>query len=167
MFNKIDISNIFKDHIATLVDNSTGERSKGDIILFFILPLAPTALMVWYKASLDSNVVSILVTCMSVFAALLFNLILLIYDIIRKDANGTKKTDTKFKLLKQIYSNISFCILTAILTLLLSLSNFVINDLLPVRVVVVAFVYYLVIVFILTLFMVLKRVHVLLSHEIG
>lgn len=100
MFDKIDISKIFKDHLATLEDNSTGERSKGDIILFFVLPLIPTVLMVWYKASLDSNVVSILVTCMSVFAALLFNLLLLIYDIIRKDANGNKQIDTKLKFLK-------------------------------------------------------------------
>jgi len=167
MFNKIDISNIFNDHIATLVDNSTGERATGDIILFFVLPLIPALLMVLYKASLDTNIVSILVTCMSVFAALLFNLLLLIYDIIRKSTNGAGSLDQKLRFLKQIYSNISFCILIAILTLILSLSHFIIQELFPLRIIVVAFVYYLVTVFVLTLFMVLKRVHVLLSNEIG
>lgn len=167
MFDKINISKIFRDHVATLEDNSTGQRSTGDMVLFFILPIIPSCVMVWFKTSLDTNVVSILVTCMSVFAALLFNLLLLIYDIIRKTSNGAGQSGEKAKFLRQIYSNISFCILTAIVTLIFSLSHFIVQDVMAIRLLVVAGVYYLVIVFVLTLFMVLKRVHVLLSHEIG
>lgn len=165
MFEKINISNIVRDHLATLKDYKTQKISLSDIILFLILPIS-VSVIIMYNYRLCKDIVSILITSFSIFAALLFNLLLIIYDIINKHY---KKDDEKIKLkkpfLKEIYSNISFSILIAIVIIVLALSLFIINKF-PYRYFIEFIIYYSIILFILTLFMILKRIHILLSKEI-
>ncbi len=165
MFDKINISRIVKDHLATIKNYKTGKISLNDIVLFFLFPIIISFIIV-FNFILCKDIINILITSFSIFAALLFNLLLIIYDIINKHFN---KEDRNLKLkkafLKEIYSNISFSILVAIVIIVLCLSLFIINKI-PYRYFIEFIIYYVIVLFILTLFMVLKRIHSLLSKEI-
>ena len=165
MFDKINVAKIVRDHVATLKSFETDKYRSSDFILFFFFPLLLSGILVYFKFILGKDFINILATSLSIFAALLLNLLLLIYDILRK----SDKTDINYKLkatfLKEIYANISFCILISILTIVfLIIASLDIKELESI----LAFVIYsLVFVFVLTLFMVLKRVHILLSKEVS
>lgn len=165
MIEKINISQIVKDHISTLKNYETGKYSFWDFVLFFFVPFLIGGVLVYFRFKLTKEIVNGLVTSLSIFAALLFNLLLLIYDIIRKTENSEGINGLKTTFLKQIYSNISFCILIAISTVILLLISFLNIEIALLHYILAFFVYYLVSLFILTLFMILKRVHILLSKE--
>lgn len=165
MFDKINATKIVRDHVATLKSFDTDKYSSSDFLLFFFFPLLLSGILVYFKFILSKDFINILATSLSIFAALLLNLLLLIYDILRK----SEKTDSNYKLkakfLKQIYANISFCILISIVTIVfLIIASLNIKQLESI----LAFgIYSLVFIFVLTLFMVLKRVHILLSKEVS
>ena len=164
MFSKIDVRCIVSDHLATLQDAATGRRMKTDYFVFFGLPIVVAFCLAFVlNLSLNQGAVGILVTSLSIFAALLFNLLLLIYDVVRKVERGSQGLKETF--LSQIYSNISFAILVSIVSIIVLLvAYFDLNG--SCFALATSFaVYYLVTLFILTLFMILKRVHILLSRE--
>lgn len=165
IFTKINTTGIVKDHLRTLVHEHSGKLSVSDLVLFYGTPLITAFLLVWFKGAFGKTIGGVLVTSFSVFAALLFNLLLLIYDIVRKSDNALSAVKSKF--LGQIYHNISYAILTAISTIVLLLGYFVALALpsTKARVVLAFLVFALAANFILTILMILKRVHVLLSKE--
>lgn len=164
MFSKIDIGRIVRDHLATLRDDATGQRMKSDYFLFFGLPLVLASfLLLVLDLSQDRGAVGILVTSLSIFAALLFNLLLLIYDVVRKHEPGSR--NLRDALLSQVYSNISFAILVSILSIILLLAAYFDLNCSFFTLATSFAAYYLVSLFMLTLFMILKRVHILLSNE--
>jgi len=169
MFSKVNIVKIVKHHISTLKNYRTNKYSVGDFILFFGIPLFIAVIFVYFNISLTHNLTSLLITSLSIFAALLFNLLLLIYDIVQKTKN---RNTLKIRFLKEVYSNISFCILIAILAVVILIFISIFNnrnDLFIYRIFNLIFnfmAYYLITLFLLTLFMILKRIHVLLYKEV-
>jgi hypothetical protein len=162
---KINITGIVRDHLRTLVHDHSGQPSLQDYVLFYAFPLLAASALIWYKGTFGKGIGGVLVTSFSVFAALLFNLLLLIYDIVRK-ADGTMPS-LKSKFLKQIYSNISYSIFIAIMIIILLLGYFValsFSRTSP-RLILAFAVYCLSANFVLTILMILKRVHNLLSTE--
>lgn len=170
MFDKINIISILTDHINTLRNYRTNKYKIFDLILFFLIPL-PFSIILTYIYGITSNtLITIFSTSLSIFAALLFNLLLLIYDIVRNKDENTENHKLKMTFLKEIYSNISFSILVAISTVVISLFIALIDkpktDIQKWIIYILSIViYYLTSIFILTFLMVLKRVHVLLSKE--
>ena len=171
MFDKINIFDICRDHINTLRNFDTKKVSIGDLVLFFVIPLPIGAGAVWVHGSMKNTEVTVLVTAFSIFTALLFNLLLLTFDLISKTDGSSDDFMIRLKmlLLQQTYNNISFCILVAItaiglllIYLLDSRLGFSIDQ---VEYVISFGVYYLTTLFLLTLLMILKRVHILLSKE--
>jgi hypothetical protein len=163
MLDKIDVGRIITDHIDTLRDFRTGRRKKGDFVLFFILPLVAGAFAVLFVDAAKAT--GILLTSLSVFAALLFNLLLLVYESIQRARSEPSPDRLKIRILREVYANISFCIIVAVLAIVLLLAGPLRARLSSIAQVLVFLIYYLVGVFILTLLMVLKRVHILFSHE--
>lgn len=179
MLDKINIYQIAKDHIDTLKNYDTDKYSIEDFVLFFLFPFIISAILICVHSKLTDTFINLLVVSLSIFAALLFNLLILLYDIIKKeqpkDKEEGQKENIKLKMifLKQIYANISFCIFIAMIAIILlivssvnitntqsfSLNATKIGDVLA------FFIYALLFLFILTLLMVLKRVHILLSKE--
>lgn len=115
---------------------------------------------------------------LSIFTGLLFSLMLLTYDLVKRNEEQsinksgesnlkTKEKDDialKGKILKQIFNNISYSILVAIFSIMSLLLIYIWNN--PIYKFIIEFsVYFLVINFFLTLLMVLKRTHKLLSNE--
>jgi amino acid transporter len=174
MFSKINCWQIVKDHFLTLRDHKANKMSTGDAVLFIVAPLV-ISLSIFFglQFRLDTNVSNALMTSLSVFSALLFNLLLLIYDIVRKEEKerkeekDSKKDTLLLELLRQIYANISYSIFISVFTVAILLINFLDIKNICFVVIINCVVYYLTVQFVLTLFMILKRVHVLLKKEIN
>jgi len=168
IFDKISIAKIVGDHVNTLKDYGSSKYSKPDIILFFFVPFIISAASVYFGLLLNKDLVGILINVFSIFAGLLFNLLVLLYDVISKISNSVKSKQSnqlKINLLEQVFSNISFEILLSLFNVILLAVSTLFNS----KIVNSTFsflIFYLVILFTLSLLMVLKRVHKLLSDEI-
>lgn len=163
MIEKINILRIVSDHCASLVDATTEQRKDSDFVLFFGVPVIVGTGLIFGGILPNKDLIGILVASLSIFAALLFNLLLLIYDIVRKGNAAQPKQRGKF--LQEIYSSIAYSILIAIATIAALLLYFVVTSHLVTSYVVAFFVYSLGLNFILTILMILRRVHDLLSTE--
>jgi len=113
---------------------------------------------------LDSGEVSILITSLSIFAALLFNLLLLTHSIVAQgEGEGNKR---RLELLEEIYSHISYTILVSVVTIaiLISFSAIPYKCGIP-GAIFSLLVYFLVLNFLSTLMLILNRVHIMLNSE--
>ncbi len=168
MFNKVNIWLIVSDHVSTLRNYANNKVWIGDILLFLLTPIAAALLLTFVlRFELNIDAINALITSLSVFSALLFNLLLLIYDILRKESGGPTQANLRRKFLSQIYANISFSILVAVISIALLLLLFIETRLPYFTLALNLVIYFLVINFILTLLMILKRVHILLASEIN
>ena len=165
MSTKINPSIIVIDHFKTLRQNQIGKILFDDILIFFLLPILLSLLLLIFGQYLNDNLITIFVTSLSIFAALLFNLLLLIFDIVNKEDHKNDKSTLKIRYLKEIYSNISYSILISIIAIIALLVAYIDIPLTYLNFVLGFISYTLIIQFLLTLFMVLKRVHILLSKE--
>ena len=168
MLGKVNVTGIVLDHLGTLRDHSTCKYHRADFLLFFGVPAVVTGVLLYSYGDLKPNLVTIVATSLSVFAALLFNLLLLVYDAVRKSESvAAAHDDLREEFLRQVASNISFAILVAVATIVSVLALVFVNRVSSVAHIVSGIIYFLVTLFLLTLLMVLKRVHALLSEEIG
>lgn len=169
MIGKIDVRQIVADHFATLVDEDRPKQQSGlDFFLFVILPILAATALLYFDLILGKSIGNVLITALAVFAGLLFNLLLLIFDIANKPRPENERLDDlKRRFLREIYSNIAYSIFIALLTIVILLIHFLFLSLNSRSgFVFSAFViYFLCGNFILTLFMVLKRIHILLATE--
>lgn len=179
MFNKISVIGIIKDHISTLRNNKTSKIHYPDIILFFLFPAILSGIMTYFGVPLNDGLVNALITSFSIFSALLFNLLLLVYDISEKNQNQVRANDPleikriiqRRELLREIYVNVSFSIFVSTITVVILLTYFLkpnnckfwTVDICSLQWLLALTVYYLAVQFILTLFMVLKRIYRLLA----
>lgn len=164
MLDKVNVVQVVRDHVATLKRESDKKGSVADVLLFFGVPLLVAVVMtVWFRIRLSRELVGILVTSFSIFAALLFNLLLLIYDVARKRRSITNGLRARF--LKEIYANIAYSILIALCASVVLTIYFVLDREGLAELIVSGVVYFLSGNFLLTMLMVLKRVNVLLDSE--
>ena len=163
---------IIKDFAKTFRDHSL-KSAKLDVrsyILFWTAPFIITLLAVYLDLPLSGNLVNILLISLSVFAALLFNILLLIYDLahkIKAPQNGDQVQKIVRVLVNETFANISFSILISILSIVFLIidtfqfQSFLIENTLK------FLTFYLVIIFIMSLFIDLKRIYVLLQFEMN
>lgn len=166
MFSKINLFKIISDHIKTFTDATSGKFIISDFLVFIGIPIIVSIIVSIRGLYISNELITLLVTSLSIFAALLFNLLLLIYDIVRKGNDNKTPSEIKWKLLKEIYSNISFCILLSINAVIFLLAASITTNGSWVDQMIDIVITFLVSMFMLALFMILKRVHVLLSNEI-
>lgn len=166
MLDKVNVTRIVVDHIRTLRDNRTGRLSIPDLLLFFLVPGVISGVLLYSYGSLERNLINIVATSLSIFAALLFNLLLIVYDVMAK-VEGSNSNDDKLRrqVLREVFSNISFAILVAIWAIVSILVLVLVNGVNEAEYVWSFLISYLVTLFLLTLLMLLKRVHVLLRRE--
>lgn len=171
--NKINPFRIISDHFRTLKEHGSTSMGVGDAFIFFLIPMILAGVSFWREINFKAETVNIIVTAFSVFAALLFNLLMLIYGLVqRKDDSNESRLKATF--LKEIYSNISFTVFVSLLIIVVAVvaMTFAAPEKLPTGTgsTAVGLVYTLILVFLmshflLTLLMVLKRVHILLAKE--
>ena len=169
---KISFRQIIIDHFATL-RTTRGSLLYSDILLFYVFPLVLAISAVSLNLFVTGDFSNLILTSFSIFAALLFNLLLLCFDIVQRPS--VKESHDKVSYLKSFFANVSYCILVAIFVVLIVLifhvsQAWIKNDW-PVQLAVWTFriysvvVYFLAFNFALSLLMVLKRVHILLRNE--
>ena len=172
MFKRINIASIVKDHFRTLrsLNQSYNFINWKDIILFIVIPLS-LAIFITYEGYNFKQQVGNLIAATAIFGGFLFNLLAIIYgqiNNIKEDAER-EASELKKKFVKEIHTNISFCIVLSIfivLSLLLTtidIPNFIFHTIIEKIFIVIN--YYLMIIFVLTLMMVLNRVYVLLKKD--
>lgn len=158
MTSKIDFFGILVAHFRTLRNDAKGCVSLRDIISFYLVPAGCAAAIVWgLDRNLSLNAANFLATIFSIFVGLLLNLLVLIV--------GLKSTHTgcadKRAILEETFANISYSILLSVLLIvLLFLSRLLSGWSLELC---SALAWFMVGNFMLTMLMILKRVHTLLA----
>jgi len=165
MSSKADIRSIIKDHINTLYDLRTNKKSPWDIIFFYILPAIFSFLFYIIKLDLSDDLIKALITSMSIFSALLLNLLLIIVD---KKSMSKKSKNNRFYLstIEELYVNICYAICISIANLCLLIIYLLIKDCEIAKIVSTFFIYYLTMHFVLTLLMILKRTYIVQKEKI-
>jgi len=168
---KINVKDIIYGHLKTLRNYQTGEYSIKDLLTFFIFPLIISILLT-LKSVVSKEGIQIILTVFSIFAGLLFNFLLLIMDIGRRvkrqGATATvdaKKQNATEELIRETYCNVSFSILASLFIVCFSLVFVVGITNVIIKCIVSIILYWLIFVFIMTLFMILKRIFRLLNNE--
>ena len=182
MLEKINISTILKEQINTLRDASSTGLSRSDICLFAVFPIA-VALVMACRAPLTESFASLVATIMSIFAALLFNVQVLICDVrirlaawkeqIQPETKELQDILTLGELSEELYANISYCILLTIVSLFLLFLWYVgwialqqqCNIFIVFSKILSLLTYSITLNFFLTLLVVTKRSHVLITYE--
>ncbi|HRG69312.1 MAG TPA: hypothetical protein PLS73_10715 [Saprospiraceae bacterium] len=160
MLKKINILEIIKNHFGTLINDNSNKREFDDYLTFLILPIIFATGLVYYKIALSEQIINIVITALSIFVGLLFNVVVLLFDIVKRDSTQRLKN----KVLKQILANITFTILLSLVTILFTVLTFI--DESRVKLVAIWFVYFLLSNFLFTVLMILKRMYILFKNEI-
>jgi hypothetical protein len=164
MINKINCKKIILDHFATLYNFDMNKRDNGDIALFFILPILLSAVLIWQGVRINADAAEILVTIVSILAGLLFSLLVLLYDAMRKiHEDYDSSVSIKIKFLREISINVSYEIIVAIVAVATTLLCLLGNELIQTTMSFLTFYFFQH--FTLTLLMILKRTYMLLSQE--
>lgn len=160
MLKKIDISKIVKNHFATLQNANTKRAAFDDYLTFLIIPLIVTGILLWFNVYLSDSAINIIISTLSILVGLLFNVVVLIFDIIKRDSTNKIKNIV----LKQILSNIAYTILISIVTIILTLLTFINNC--CTKIIFNALIYLILTNFTLTVLMILKRMFHLFHTEL-
>jgi hypothetical protein len=166
MSTKINITQILLDHLATLKNESTGQLSVLDIGIFFGLPTVLAILYYVFGGIFSESATSLIVTGMSIFAGLMINVLVLIYTVALNTRTADETLEEAFverRFLREIFANISFSITTSVLiVVVVSFSFFA-----PAKAqgLLSAVAVFLLVNFLLTLMMTLKRLHILLTKR--
>jgi len=161
VLSKVDIRDVLRDHFQTLVSYATGKRSWGDLLLFFGIPLILTVAAVVRHITLSQEAISLLINALAIFAGLLFNLLVLVHGLSRT-RGPTGEGDTRL-LLMSVYANIAYSILLSLFTLVPLIVAA--NTRCLTRDIACWIAVLLITHFGLTLLMILKRIHALVTHE--
>ena len=171
--NKINLTKILKDHALTFHDYDSRRINVSEIFIFIIIPLVLSMIIVYiFNKKLSPSHISNAITALSIFAALLFSLPILLYDIlvrnlIIKPENEIEKKQLSDRrdLILEINSNVSFAILASFISVIFlfllqisSLPHFLVQ---AINFITIS----LGIIFSLTVLLLLKRVHYLLTFD--
>ena len=158
---KFDITEVVIDHLNTLRDYRNGKISALDIAVTFFAPLIVSIWAVPFFGMSYHNQEGNIIIALSVFAALLFNLMILILD---KNKNTSELEQSQ---LNEIYYNISYCILVALFDIALLLLLSIINtSSIEIVLCTIRFLsFFLLLNFFLTMLLILKRMHKVIKNK--
>lgn len=132
---KIDIRGLVGSHISTLSDTS-GRKLKIDLFVFYALPVFFGLAAAILNLNIKPGILSLLVNVGAILTALLFAVLMQIYSqeqnlkskIESKIINSSRITTNTIKLLQQLYSNICYSILCCIALVFLCIGSGLLED---------------------------------------
>lgn len=160
ILTKINIGKIITRHLKTLRNDNTGKVGRDDVFTFLILPILGASGLSYFHIELNDSATNIIITTLSILVGLLFNVIVIIFDIIKRD--NSKKL--KNKLLNELLTNISYSIVLSILIISITLLTFIDNSYLKLGA--TWFAYFLIGNYFLTVLMILKRMYIMFVNEL-
>ena len=167
LFERIAVGEIISRHIKTFYDPNTGNICKFQLFLFYVLPLPIIFASVFFSNhSIDDKLGNLFFQAFAIIGGFLFNSLVMLADK-RKDYDDSKKVSERVTLIEETYSNTSFSVLVCFAIVFLAGIAVGTNDggdstskIHPIhiwRILLTSIVYWLSVVFVLTLGMVLKR----------
>lgn len=185
MSSKINIWSIVSGHIMTLKDSSSGRVSFLDYATFYGVPFAVAVLFSILGIKVTSDANSLLVNFGAIFTALLLSVLVLVYDqgeklrVAKVEQTQKHNIELKKSLLDQLYYNICYAIVVAVTLVFLCL----VYTFLPDKNYIVTFkqqvfsfdfklylaspfILIVVLNLLLTILMVVKRMHTLLTIKV-
>lgn len=135
LFDRINISKIFIKHIDTLYDygiyKATGKKKipASDMLTFLILPAVFSIILYISGIKVTEDYVNIMITALSIFVGLLFGLLTMVFDLakrekeIREEQKEKYQHEDRYQLTQELFINTAFSIalsIMAIITLLLT-----------------------------------------------
>jgi len=174
MFSKINVLQIVSDHWGTLHAAYTKKISRWDILLFCGVPLIPVWVF-WGTTANDQQGTfwNAALAALAIFAGLLLNLLVLLYGLIERPVSSSESEDPvaaqenahiRNTLLCEVIYNVSYAVLTSIIAILLLILLMIVGQVKMERVL-SSLLYFILTHFVLTMFMILKRIYALLSYE--
>jgi hypothetical protein len=155
--SKIDIGPIIRSHWATLRNEDTGDFSMEDLFVFYTVPL----LAALFQALFDLRIsgLSTVLTALALLVGLLFNLLVLIFDLTSRmtRAELIDSTNDHVRLLKETQANTAYALLLGlVIVTVLGAASLSASKELPLWI--SCLLGGLIIHFVLTLLMVLRRI---------
>lgn len=160
MLSKINIFQIITNHLATLRNVNTKRMAFDDLLTFLLIPLIISIGLILLKVCLNDSAITIIITTLSILVGLLFNVIVIIFDIIKRD--NTKRL--KNKILHELLTNISFSIILSIVIILFTLMTYFTNE--CVKLLSTGFVYFFLCIYFFTVLMIIKRMYQMFINEL-
>lgn len=183
MSSKINVIDIIKGHVSALKNSGSNELSKLDLFTFFGVPVIFALIGMTFGYNLSSDVIDIFVNFGSIFTALLLSVLVLIYDQENKldDKKSSSKNvpfyDEKKIILNDLYFSICYCVVASMALVFVSTldSIFVycheinVNDF-SLEIDLNSYLFtpiciFLAVNIILTILMIVKRMHMLLTTQ--
>lgn len=171
--DKINVLSIIARHVDTLRDYSTGDRSWPDLGLFFGLPLILAGLGFYLRWGLAMDALNALLAAFAIFAGLLLNLLILVYTFSSDTPHPTALAKVRSTVIRELHDNIAYSVFISLIVVVLCLVAVARLDMSETHSVAVhtgryltAAFMYLTTNFVLTLLMILKRIHVMLRNKL-
>lgn len=178
--SRINVKEILLAHDRTLRNESTKTYDLDVIFGYLVVPLIVSIALVYlFKFTIDASIGAAIIMSMSVLAGLMFNLLVLIFDVSNRiheslqsairaeDARLILKKELTVELMQDTFINISFGVLLAIAILIFSTIATVVSKPQFIKDSTSFVTFFLLVGFLYTLLMILKRLYVLLSQEVG
>jgi len=164
MSSKAGVREIIAAHLRTLRNAQSNRARIQDYLEMFGVPACAACGMLWVS-ELNQNIATMIATSVSIFGALLFNFLILVYELMNRTGGRTIKTPSGRELLRQTFKNTAFCIVVCIAALVCSFGSYFVH---PETHTMHCFswaTYFLFGVLIMTMLMVLKRIVGLIQSE--
>lgn len=140
VFNRISLAGMIKKHFQTFYDDGffklhkKRKTPKEDKFLFIFLPILIGIFLVTCELYISNEYLSIILTCLSIFAGLLFGLLSLVFDLAQKnklkvldlnkavsEKKATQKdlinAEIKYRISKELFVNIGFAVFLSIVAI--------------------------------------------------
>lgn len=168
----LNLKPIFIDHFQTLRTGSGSSEavSKGDVVSLYGIPLIFPAISIWRDWKMGG--IGDLLTALSLMCGLLFNLLVLSFDValraaaqVRDSQTETLATSTKIRLIRQFQANATYALVVA-LAATIGLAVGASKGIEHFNPWVTAVLVYLLTHFVLVLMVILKRIRAIFRNEL-
>jgi uncharacterized membrane protein YeiB len=172
---KIDVRDILAAHFRTLTNAKTGRISVLDILTFYGFPGLVALFVAWRADKFPEAFYSVAISVFAIFAALLFSVLIALFSILQRDVSVNEnipeskarsaikeRVQARRELIREVNANISYLILVASLGVTVLLAFTLTSHGAVIR---SAASTYLVAHFVLTVLLVVTRVHTLFDEE--
>ncbi len=142
--------------------------SRPDFFLFFLFPVVLSVYLVYKQTEIHTHITD-LITAVSILGGFLFNLLAVIYGLMDKLKADSKNNTIKSIFVKEIHINISFNImLSLVLIVLLIVYSYQSNKqhcFTAVDYIFSLFIYFFLILFMLTMIMIFNRIYIIMKKD--
>ena len=173
MLNKINIIPIITDHFGTLRVPRTGKVLLRDLVVFLGAPVVFGALVAWAFPSPPDSFLTLSITVHTLFIPLLVNVLFVIYGI--QEKHDDEQSSKERKLLVELYKHLCYSVLVSFASVAITafaqacvkpIFDLVDPSWTPTARTIASFlIYALIIHLFLTVLMIVRRTHTLLSAE--